>query len=218
MNKIRIRLIILVLSLIGVISLMTLTINGEVKNINSLSENYKDKLIRFHVIANSDSDEDQELKLKVRDAVIEYLQPKLSKSKNISQSEEIIKNEYDQIEKISENIIKENGYTYDIKVGIEYSNFPTKQYSSVVLPAGEYKALKIVIGEGTGKNWWCVMFPPLCFIDEENGVIDKATDEKLKEVLTEEEYNLIAHKTKEEVSRVEVKFKIAEIIDSILKN
>ncbi|CEI74234.1 MULTISPECIES: stage II sporulation protein R [Romboutsia] len=218
MNKIRIRLIILVLSLIGVISLMTLTINGEVKNINSLSENYKDKLIRFHVIANSDSDEDQELKLKVRDAVIEYLQPKLSKSKNISQSEEIIKNEYDQIEKISENIIKENGYTYDIKVGIEYSNFPTKQYSSVVLPAGEYKALKIVIGEGTGKNWWCVMFPPLCFIDEENGVIDKATDEKLKEVLTEEEYNLITHKTKEEVSRVEVKFKIAEIIDSILKN
>lgn len=218
MNKIRIRLIILVLSLIGVISLMTLTISGEVKNINSLSENYKDKLIRFHVIANSDSDEDQELKLKVRDAVIEYLQPKLSKSKNISQSEEIIKNEYDQIEKISENIIKENGYTYDIKVGIEYSNFPTKQYSSVVLPAGEYKALKIVIGEGTGKNWWCVMFPPLCFIDEENGVIDKATDEKLKEVLTEEEYNLITHKTKEEVSRVEVKFKIAEIIDLILKN
>lgn len=218
MNKIRIRLIILVLSLIGVISLMTLTISGEVKNINSLSENYKEKLIRFHVIANSDSDEDQELKLKVRDAVIEYLQPKLSKSKSISQSEDIIKNEYDQIEKISENIIKENGYTYDIKVGIEYSNFPTKQYSSVVLPAGEYKALKIVIGEGTGKNWWCVMFPPLCFIDEENGVIDKATDEKLKEVLTEEEYNLITHKTKEEVSRVEVKFKIAEIIDSILKN
>lgn len=218
MNKIKLRLIILVLSLIGVISLMTITISGEVNNINSLSENYKDKLIRFHVIANSDSDEDQELKLKVRDAVIEYLQPKLLKSKSISQSEEIIKNEYDQIERISENIIKENGYTYDIKVGIEYSNFPTKQYSSVVLPAGEYKALKIVIGEGTGKNWWCVMFPPLCFIDEENGVIDKATDEKLKEVLTEEEYNLITHKTKEEVSRVEVKFKIAEIIDSILKN
>lgn len=218
MNKIKLRLIILVLSLIGVISLMTLTISGEVNNINSLSENYKEKLIRFHVIANSDSEEDQELKLKVRDAVIEYLQPKLSKSKSISQSEEIIKNEYDQIERISENIIKENGYTYDIKVGIEYSNFPTKQYSSVVLPAGEYKALKIVIGEGTGKNWWCVMFPPLCFIDEENGVIDKATDEKLKEVLTEEEYNLITHKTKEEVNRVEVKFKIAEIIDSILKN
>lgn len=218
MNKIKLRLIILVLSLIGVISLMTLTISGEVNNINSLSENYKEKLIRFHVIANSDSEEDQELKLKVRDAVIGYLQPKLSKSKSISQSEEIIKNEYDQIERISENIIKENGYTYDIKVGIEYSNFPTKQYSSVVLPAGEYKALKIVIGEGTGKNWWCVMFPPLCFIDEENGVIDKATDEKLKEVLTEEEYNLITHKTKEEVNRVEVKFKIAEIIDSILKN
>lgn len=218
MNKIRARLFTLVLCLIFVISIMTLTINGEAKKINNVSESYKEKLIRFHVIANSDSQEDQSLKLKVRDAVIAHLQPKLQESKSIEESEKIIKSEYKEIEEIGKNIIQENGYTYDVKVGIELSNFPTKQYSSVVLPAGEYKALKIVIGEGTGKNWWCVMFPPLCFVDEESGVIDKSTDEKLKELLTEEEYNLITHKTEKEVTKVEMKFKLVELIESIFKS
>ena len=217
MDKIKIRLIILILSFIAIISIMTITISGEAKKIDSVSENYKDKLIRFHVIANSDSDEDQELKLKVRDEIIKYLKPKLENSNSIAESEEIIKKEYGELGKISKNIISENGYNYEVKVGIEYSTFPTKQYSNVILPAGEYKALKIVIGQGQGKNWWCVMFPPLCFVDEESGVIDKATDEKLKEVLTEEEYNLITQKTEKEMSRVKVKFKIVEILESVSK-
>ncbi|MEG1311361.1 MAG: stage II sporulation protein R [Romboutsia sp.] len=215
MKKIKIRITILVLSFIFIIGIMTMTINGEAKKIDEISESYKEKLIRFHVIANSDSDEDQELKLKVRDAIIQYLQPKLSKSSSIGESEEIIKNEYKKMEEISKNIIEENGYTYDVKVGIEYTNFPTKQYSNIVLPAGEYKALKIVIGQGQGKNWWCVMFPPLCFVNEENGVIDKATDKKLKKVLTKEEYELITQRDKNETSRVEVKFKIVEILDKL---
>ena len=83
---------------------------------------------------------------------------------------------------------------------------------NVILPAGEYKALKVVIGEGKGKNWWCVMFPPLCFVDEENGVIDKSTDEKLQSVLDEEEYNLITTKNKEEGNVVKFKFKIVEVV------
>lgn len=176
----------------------------------------KDKLIRFHVIANSDSDEDQNLKLKVRDAIIDYLQPKLLKSSSIEESEVIIKNEYNEIERISKDIILKNGYNYDVKVGIDYSEFPTKQYSNVVLPAGEYKALRVIIGEGKGKNWWCVMFPPLCFVDETKGIIDKETDAKLREVLTEEEYELISQKTNKEVNRVQFKFKIVEIIQDII--
>lgn len=216
MSKIKIRLSILIISLITVISLMTMTISSEAEKIENVSENYKEKLIRFHVIANSDTDEDQELKLKVRDAVIAYLQPKLAKSGSIEESEAIIKDEYDELEKISKDIISENGYNYEVKVGITLSNFPAKQYSNIVLPAGEYKALKIVIGEGQGKNWWCVMFPPLCFVDEDNGVIDKETDEKLREVLTEEEYDLIAQKDKKESSKVKVKFKIVEILEQIL--
>ena len=104
-NKIKIRLSILILSLVAIISIMTISISGEVKKISNASQDYKDKLIRFHVIANSDSDEDQNLKLKVRDAVINYLQPKLLESESIEESELIIKREYSELEKISKNII-----------------------------------------------------------------------------------------------------------------
>jgi stage II sporulation protein R len=216
-NKIKVRLSILIFSLIAVMSIMSISISGEVKKISTASEDYKNKLIRFHVIANSDSDEDQNLKLKVRDAVIDYLQPKLELSSSIEESETIIKSEYKKLENISKNIVLENGYKYDISVGIDYSTFPTKQYSNVVLPAGEYKALRIIIGEGKGKNWWCVMFPPLCFVDEQSSIIDTDTDKKLREVLTEEEYALIAQNNKKQVNKVEVKFKIVEILQNIMK-
>ena len=216
-NKIKVRLSILVLSLIVVMSIMSISISGEVKKISAASEDYKNKLIRFHVIANSDSDEDQNLKLKVRDAVIDYLQPKLELSSSIEESETIIKSEYKELENISKNIVLENGYKNDISVGIDYSTFPTKQYSNVVLPAGEYKALRIIIGEGKGKNWWCVMFPPLCFVDEQSSIIDTETDKKLREILTEEEYELIAQNNKKQVNKVEVKFKIVEILQNIMK-
>ena len=217
MRKIKIRLGLLILSLISVISIMTIVINGEVKKVDNISKDYKDKLIRFHVIANSNTDEDQELKLKVRDEVIKYWQPKLQHSKRINESEAIIKKEYSSLEEISKNIILKNGYNYSVKVGIQYSNFPTKQYSNIVLPAGEYKALKIIIGKGEGKNWWCVMFPPLCFVDESNGVIDKSTDDKLKEVLTDKEYKLIKQDTPKKTSRVKIKFKVLEVVKDLEK-
>ena len=209
---IKVRLVILILSLIAIISIMSISIKNEADKIDNVSESYKEKLIRFHVIANSDTEEDQELKLKVRDEIISYLQPKLENSSSIEESEKIITSEYDNLQSISRETILDNGYEYDVKVGIEYSNFPTKQYSNVILPAGEYKALKVVIGEGKGKNWWCVMVPPLCFVDEENGVIDKSTDEKLQSVLDEEEYNLITTKNKEEGNVVKFKFKIVEVV------
>ncbi|WP_304341087.1 stage II sporulation protein R [Metaclostridioides mangenotii] len=214
----KMRLVVLILGLVSVITIMTVTISGEALKINNISKNYKEKLIRFHVIANSDSDEDQALKLKVRDEIISYLQPKLEKSKSIEESEKIIKSEYENLTNISNKVIVENGYDYNVKVGITYSKFPTKQYSNMVLPAGEYKALKVVIGKGEGKNWWCVMFPPLCFVDEENGVIDKETDEKLRSVLTDDEYKLITQKDRDSVGKTKMKFKIVEIMEKIEKS
>ena len=184
--------------------------------INTFSNDYKENLIRFHVLANSDSEEDQALKLKVRDEVISYLQPKLKDSKSIQESEKIILNEEDKLMDICKETIKENGYDYDVSINLGYSKFPTKQYSSVVLPAGEYKALKIVIGKGQGRNWWCVMFPPLCFVDEQNNVIDKETDEKLKSVLTKDEYELIVEKDNKKVNDLQIKFKIVEVFQKIL--
>ena len=184
--------------------------------INTFSNDYKENLIRFHVLANSDSEEDQALKLKVRDKVISYLKPKLEDSESISQSEKIILNEKDKLMDICKETIKQNGYNYDVSINLGYSKFPTKQYSSVVLPAGEYKSLKIIIGKGQGKNWWCVMFPPLCFVDEQNNVIDKETDEKLKKVLTKDEYELIVEKDKKNINNLQIKFKIVEVFQKIL--
>lgn len=215
-KKIKRRIKILFSMLIAIVITVGLVVHNEIKKIDAYSEDYREKLIRFHVLANSDAEEDQELKLKVRDTVISYLQPKLESSKSIEQSEEIIKSENDKIKEISENIIKESGYNYSVSVNLEYSNFPAKQYSSVVLPAGKYKALRIVIGEGKGKNWWCVMFPPLCFVDEQSGMIDEKTDKQLKSVLTEEEYDLIMGKDEEEVNNIKFKFRIIEVLQNIL--
>lgn len=214
-ENIRKRILISVSILIVMILAITVVIGNEIRKIDACTYDYREKLIRFHVIANSDSEDDQELKLKVRDAVIAYLEPKLEKSSSIEESEEIIKGEYKNLEEISKNIIDENGYTYNVAIGLKYSNFPAKQYSSVVLPAGEYKALKIVIGEGKGKNWWCVMFPPLCFVDKENGIIDEKTDKKLQEILSPEEYDLIMAKDKSEVKDLKFKFKIIEVLQGI---
>ena len=214
-KNIRNRIYILASILVVILITSTFVIIKEVNKIEACTYDYKDKLIRFHVIANSDSDKDQKLKLKVRDEVISYLQPKLENSNSIEESEKIIKNEYKTLENISKKVISKNGYNYTVKVGLEYSNFPAKQYSSVVLPAGKYKALRIIIGEGKGKNWWCVMFPPLCFVDDQNGIIDEKTVKKLKEVVTEEEYDLIMAKNKNEVKNLEFKFKITEVFQNI---
>lgn len=214
-KNIKKRIYILLGILITILSVTTLTISKEIDKIEACTYDYREKLIRFHVIANSDTDEDQKLKLKVRDAVIEYLQPKLENSKSIEESEAIIKEEYDNLKDISEDIISDNGYDYSVDIGLQYSEFPAKQYSSVVLPAGKYKALKIVIGEGKGKNWWCVMFPPLCFVDDQNGVIDEKTDKKLREILTVQEYDLIMAGNKNEVNNLKFKFKIAEVFQGL---
>lgn len=213
-KNIKRRVAVLLSVLISVVLVMAIVLIKEINKINACTYDYREKLIRFHVIANSDSEKDQALKLKVRDAVIDYLKPKLENSMSIEESERIIKGEYDNLEKISKNIISDNGYNYNVEVGLQYSNFPAKQYSSVVLPSGKYKALKVVIGEGKGKNWWCVMFPPLCFVDDQNGVIDEKTDKKLKEILTAQEYDLIMAKNKTELDNLNFKFKIVEIFQT----
>lgn len=215
-KNIRNRIYILASILVVVLITSTFVIIKEVNKIEACTYDYKDKLIRFHVIANSDSDKDQKLKLKVRDEVISYLQPKLENSNSIEESEKIIKNEYKTLENISKKVISKNGYNYIVKVGLEYSNFPAKQYSSVVLPAGKYKALRIIIGEGKGKNWWCVMFPPLCFVDVTSGIVPDDSKELLKENLSQEEYDLICNGNSEDLNNSDItfKFKIVELLNN----
>ena len=104
-----------------------------------------------------------------------------------------------------------------VAASLAVERFPARAYGDTLYPQGRYEALRVVIGEGSGRNWWCVMFPPLCFVDEQKGIIDKDTDDKLREVLTEEEYELISQKTSKQVDRVQIKFKIVEIIQDIIK-
>ena len=210
-NKIKIRLSILMLSLITIISIMTISISGEVKKISAASEDYKDKLIRFHVIANSDSEEDQNLKLKVRDELLSYMNI-ISKDSTSKQEAMQIANEHkEEFTQIAEKVIKENGYNYTVNVQIGKADFPTKYYGDITLPAGTYDALKVQIGEAKGQNWWCVMFPPLCFVDVSTGIVPDNSKQELKQSLDNEEYDLISKTDNNEIS---FKFKIVELFQN----
>lgn len=170
-------------------------------------EDIYSKVIRFHVIANSDLPEDQNLKLKVRDEVLDYIYPKLKESKDINQSRNILKDNSENVKKLSQKVVYDNGYKYNVDVKLIVDNFPIKSYGNITLPQGQYEAYKIIIGDGKGQNWWCVMFPPLCFIDITKGEVNvKETDEIMKEILDENASN-----------KIELKFKGLEIIKKIIK-
>jgi len=138
---------------------------------DKIQKDIASKIIRFHVLANSNTDLDQNLKLSVRDGIIKKYQDDMIKNKTIETNREFIKNNLDNIAKEAEEIIKSEGYNYSVKVDLDMSTFPTKYYGDLSFPAGEYEALKIEIGEAKGDNWWCVMFPPLCFVDVAKNVI-----------------------------------------------
>lgn len=206
---------------------------------NVSSENISDKLLRFHVIANSDSPGDQALKLKVRDKVLNEIGPKIETSKSKEETVSIIRDNMDTIKKIAADEIVRNGKDYSVSVYLGKSTFPAKSYSDITLPAGVYDALKIIIGQGSGKNWWCVMFPPLCFIDISHNITSEETENRMKTVLDDGEYDSIlsgspeksanavkkpleekneaGQKSADKSSSVELKFKSFEIIKSIIE-
>ena len=180
--------------------------------VNAVSEDIAQSVFRLHVIANSDSKEDQDLKYKVRDKVLEYMN---EISMDCSSKEEVIllaKEHKEEFKKIAEDVIKENGYDYTVNISIGNFDFPTKTYGDISLPAGEYDALRIEIGEAKGQNWWCVMFPPLCFVDVTSGVVPNESKEVMKENLNDEEYNLISDK---ESSDIQFKFSLIEFFKGI---
>lgn len=162
-------------------------------------------VVRLHVVANSDSESDQNLKLKVRDAITDYLKPHLEDVTNAHKTQEIIKSRTEEIERVAEETIKKYGYTYSVTANFGEYPFPTKYYENTRFPRGNYQALKVVIGEGGGQNWWCVLFPQLCFDPCTAGVLSEESDAKLKNVLTYDEYNLVT------ADNIDFKFKIVEL-------
>lgn len=157
----------------------------------SLQQGIAEKILRFHVLAASDTKEDQKLKLKVRDAVGVYMEEELAGALNKSESEELVRLHLGEIEAVAEQTIKEAGYDYPVTASLAYVEFPEKTYGAYVFPAGTYEALEVVIGEGKGHNWWCVMYPNLCFSGSVYEVVDEEAEERLREVLSTEEYEAV---------------------------
>ena len=120
------------------------------------------KMIRLHVIANSDSDADQALKLEVRDRVLDFTTTVLQRSADMEDAQVRLREELTRIEDIAQREIAAQGYDYPVTAQLASTEFPLKEYDGFSLPAGEYMALRLVIGEGEGQNWWCVVYPPLC--------------------------------------------------------
>ncbi len=170
-----------------------------------------DGLIRLHVIANSDTDTDQSLKIAVRDAIVDKVGSLFADNSDKSEAREEIIANMDEIKAIAESTIAEEGFDYDVTLSLGKSDFPTKTYGNVTLPAGTYEALRVVIGEGAGQNWWCVLFPPLCFVDAATAEMPAESSEILRASLTDEEYAMV---TDSGELPVQVKFKTYELWQS----
>lgn len=173
--------------------------------VNGEEQIYSD-MIRLHVIANSDTDQDQALKLKVRDAVLETAE-KMELPEDKEQSEKVISDNKDTLKESAERIIEENGYDYSVNVELGTEEYPEREYDGFVLPAGEYTSLRVIIGEGEGHNWWCVLYPPLC----------KTAAEDREEVFvaagfSEEQYRTITQTGK---TKYKIKFKILEVLEEL---
>ena len=176
----------------------------------------KEKIIRLHVLANSNTEEDQALKLKVRDSIIEATDREFEDVTSKDEGESIILDELGYIRDIAERTIREQGYSYDVTVSYGNYEFPRKQYDDIVLPAGRYDAVRVEIGRAEGNNWWCVMFPAMCFVNfgetgQSEPVFDTDAENKLREVLTDEEIDAI--KTERGLEGIKLKSRIYELLE-----
>lgn len=207
----KIKLFLFILPLLFIYTLIC-----SISYVNAISTDLQKNVFRLHVIANSDSEDDQNLKLKVRDNVIKYMNTLCSKTTSKEEAIEIANAHLNEFKEIALNTIKENGYNYDVNISIDNVFFPTKTYGDISLPEGYYDALRIKIGKAEGKNWWCVMFPPLCFVDVTSGIVPDDSKELLKENLSQEEYDLICNGNSEDLNNSDItfKFKIVELLNN----
>ncbi len=148
-------------------------------------------VLRFHILANSDSEEDQALKMQVKEEVISYMEESLSDTDDLLTTQVWVENQIEVIEELCVQSIQDKGYDYSVSVTLEESYFPVKTYGDITFPEGEYQALRIEIGQAEGQNWWCCLYPELCFIDATYGIVTEDGKEVLREELTQAEYEMI---------------------------
>ena len=171
-------------------------------------------VFRLHVIANSDSEEDQNLKYIVRDSILSYVNGILE---NINNKEDValtINNHIDEIKNIAQQAVYNEGFTYDVEIEVGNFKFPTKTYGNISFPPGLYDALRVKIGNASGKNWWCVMFPPLCFVDVSSGIVPEDSKELMESNLSSEDYALVSSSK----NTTKIKFKVVEVLQNLTIN
>lgn len=170
------------------------------------------EIIRLHVIANSDSKEDQSLKLKIKEKVVVYLRKAMGEAETVEEAREKIREKLPEICQVAEERVRREGYDYEVTAELGNCYFPVKEYGDFTFPAGEYEALRIKIGKSKGRNWWCVMYPTLCFVDSVYQVVPEESKEKLRTSLTNEEYRSLLDGD----DKVQYCSKIAEWVKGIL--
>lgn len=180
--------------------------------VRAVSSNFYNSFFRLHVIANSNLTYDQDLKLKVRDSVLAYVDTISTDITTKTDFINLINNNLQAITSIAQNTIYEQGYDYPVSVNVENSYFPTRYYSDFALPSGYYDTLKILIGDHNGENWWCVMFPPICFIDLSNEFNNNSYKNLVNNTLSNEEYNIIYS---DHSPQYDIKFKLLEELQGL---
>lgn len=155
-----------------------------------------EEVFRFHVLANSDSEEDQALKMQVKEAVISYMKGELPQSDNVEITRQWAESHLEEIVMVSEEVLDKAGYEYAVTAEVTKCDFPEKTYGDVTFPSGVYEALRIEIGEAKGQNWWCVLYPNLCFIDAVHAVVPDEGKKELKKVLNEDTYEMVTATTR----------------------
>lgn len=195
---------------IAMMSLVILAIYGykkqaDIAEAQQLQQSISEKILRFHVLANSDREEDQQVKLQVRDAIGEYIEPLIADSTDLEETESIVNENLSQIVEVAEKTLEEAGYTYGATAKLTDCDFPVKTYGEYTFPAGEYRALEVSLGQGEGHNWWCVLYPNMCFKGSVYEVIEDDAKEELREVLDEEEYEAVF-----DSGEYEIRFKILD--------
>lgn len=200
--------------LLFLISVLTLIFALTATYAQNVGKDISQSVLRLHIIANSNSDADQSLKLKVRNKIISDAGQLFSNCQSLDEAIKIANTNNQKLKQIAEKEIHAQGFDYPVNISVVKTAFPTKTYGNITLPSGKYTALRLEIGEAKGKNWWCVMYPPLCFTD---GVLSASglANSKLKSELKPSEYSLITKENSGAIP-VEIRFKIVEVFQNLL--
>ena len=186
------------------------TMAGQRQSDEAMAARIAPEILRFHVLANSDSDEDQQLKLRVRTLLLDSIYEKLGENASLDDTKEYVLANKDSLEQEAEDYMKAEGYDYPAHMEVTECYFPTKTYGDMVFPCGTYDAVRVEIGKGKGHNWWCVLYPPLCFVDVSTGVLPDNSKKKLRDSLSDTQYHT--------VTKYNFKFKYLKFFNNLCQN